>query len=76
MDLMQLAVDVLGLSSRLPVIRNDLVTAYVASGLDNAAALREASREAKRRISSPKHGRSDNAPSAKDILTRLPLKLL
>ena len=54
-------------------IRNELVAAYVASGLDNATALREASREAKRRIAAPKHGRSDNVPSAKDILARLPL---
>ena len=57
-------------------IRNDLVAAYLSSGLDNATALREASREAKRRIAAPKHGRSDNVPSAKDILDSLPLKLL
>jgi len=57
-------------------IRNDLVAAYVASGLDDATALREASREAKRRIAAPKLGRSDNVPSVKDILAKLPLKLL
>ena len=57
-------------------IRNDLMPAYVASGLDDATALREASLEAKRRISGPTHDRSGSVPSAKDILDRLPLKLL
>ena len=57
-------------------IRNDLVAAFVASGLDDATALCEASREAQRRIAAPKHDRSDSVPSVKDILARLPLKLL
>ena len=57
-------------------VRNDLVTAYLAAGLDDETALREASREAQRRIAAPKHGRSDNVPSTKDILATLPLKLL
>ena len=57
-------------------IRNDLVAAFVASGLDDATAFCEASREAQRRIAAPKHDRSDSVPSVKDILARLPLKLL
>jgi hypothetical protein len=57
-------------------VRNDLVAAYMAAGLDNATAQREASREAQRRIAAPKHGRSDKVPSAKHILATLPLKLL
>ena len=57
-------------------VRNDLVAAYVAAGLDDATALREASREAKRRLATPKHGSSDSVASAKDILAKLPLKLL
>ena len=57
-------------------VRNDLVAAYMAAGLDDATALREASREAQRRLATPKHGSSDSVPSAKDILAKLPLKLL
>jgi len=57
-------------------IRNDLVAAYVASGLDDTTAIREASREAKRRIAATKHDGSDSVPSVKDILDKLPLKLL
>ena len=57
-------------------VRNDLVTAYLAAGLDDATALREASREAQRRIAAPKRDRSDDVPSAKDILAKLPFKLL
>ena len=57
-------------------VRNDLVAAYMAAGLDNATAQREASREAQRRIAASKHDRSDNVPSAKHILATLPFKLL
>ena len=57
-------------------VRNDLVTAYLAAGLDDETALREASREAKRRIAAPKRDRSDDVASAKDILAKLPFKLL
>jgi len=57
-------------------IRNDLVAAYRAAGLNDATALREASREAQRRTSARKQGLSHSVPSAKDILATLPLKLL
>ena len=57
-------------------IRNDLMAAYRAAGLDDANAQREASREAQRRIAAPKRDRSDDVPSAKDILAKLPFKLL
>lgn len=57
-------------------VRHDLLVAYVASGIDEATALREATREAKRRLNSLQRGNPEGVPSAKDILARLPLKLL
>jgi hypothetical protein len=57
-------------------IRNELAKAYTAAGLNDEVALREASREARRRMTDPKKGCSSDVASAKDILEKLPLKLL
>lgn len=57
-------------------VRNDLINAYSAAGLDSVAAQREATRAAQRQMAAPMRERSGSVDSAKDILANLPLKLL